>query len=477
MKRTILALLFILALALPVWGAARTLYPAHSAMNWSDSTWALSDGGTADEAKPEAGDTVYFTANSGDVTVDEDVPLAGALYNLQMDYETCYAGTLALGSYTLTVDGTCELQGTITGTGTIDAGEGMFIQGATVADAITLLLTTSGAHYIYGGGTGGSININCTGTYTLQNAISAYAFTMTAGTLVGGSQTVTLNGGDLTYTAGTLTGDLNVTFAVSGSGNWDTAAGSYLHLLTVDATQTLTLDGNLDCKAVSAAGTVALGANRLYIYPAANDFLTVTGSIGGTGDLFVYPGATSRSNSGGIVLADSATLVVGFDADDKTITQSSDIEATSGNTLQVYGDASKYCHLILNGNLTGYPTIQLGNAASGTRQGRLTLGSGVYQIGSLARVGTATGHQFNPGGHVRLSGTFDGTEITTTPTSEGQIDCLGTGRVTAVTSTGRRLVVRRAVDAAGMPLRAWQSDSCVNVMFKGRKVIGEPGVN
>ena len=71
-----------------------------------------------------------------------------------------------------------------------------------------------------------------------------------------------------------------------------------------------------------------------------------------------------------------------------------------------------------------------------------------------------------------------GTGVTVTPTHEGVIDCQGAGVVEKVTVTGRRLVVRRAVDAAGMPLRSWQGgDTNVNVRFLGRKVIGNPGVN
>ena len=167
---------------------ARTLYPVQSpaSMDWSASTWALTDGGTADEAKPEAGDTVNFTVNSGDVTVDENT---AALAGLDMSN---YTGTLDLGTYTLTVDGMCQLYGTIIGTGTIDAGESLFNQVAAVADAVTLLLTTSGSHSIYWLGTGGSININCAGTWTLRNNISAYVFTMRRGTLDGHSQMITL---------------------------------------------------------------------------------------------------------------------------------------------------------------------------------------------------------------------------------------------------------------------------------------------
>jgi len=481
MKRLLFAVMLVLALAVPVWGAARTLYPVQSpaSMDWSASTWALTDGGTADEVKPAAGDTVLFTANSGDVTVDETAPLTGALAVLNM---TNYTGTLDLGTYTLTVDGICQLFGTITGTGTIDAGEGLFNQAAAVADAITLLLTTSGSHNIYWIGTGGSININCAGTWTLSNNISAYAFTQTLGTLVGGSRTLTLNGGDLLYTAGTLTGDLNVTFAVSGNGNWDTS-GNKLNLVTVNAGQTLTMDVGLAHKKLTVNGTLSIGgAYVLATYPAANDSISMgaAGSVGrtGTGLWRVYS-TSDITNAGDIRITGTLPVQI-INATDDTFQLDGDLEAAAGNTILIHGAEGNYTGLTLNGNLTGYPTFNLGLAGSGTRTGRLTLGSGVYRIGSITRTATSTttANQFNPKGHVILSGTMTGTGIVVTPTYEGMIDCGGFGSVTAVESIGRRLVIRRARHhTTGIPLRGWEDDSCSNVKFEGRLIIGEPGVN
>ena len=105
------------------------------------------------------------------------------------------------------------------------------------------------------------------------------------------------------------------------------------------------------------------------------------------------------------------------------------------------------------------------------------LGAGPHSIASIARGDAANvGNALTLGGRILLSGTFTGTGIAVTPTGEGQVDCRGVGRVTAVTATGRRLVVRSAVDASGNPVRLWNGDGSTNVMFKGRKVIGEPGV-
>ena len=105
--------------------------------------------------------------------------------------------------------------------------------------------------------------------------------------------------------------------------------------------------------------------------------------------------------------------------------------------------------------------------------------TGVHKFtGAIAvAAGSTAANALNPQGRCIFTGTFTGTGVTVTPTYEGQIDCQGVGVITNVTSTGRRLVVRRAVTAAGLPLRSWQGGtSNVNVRFLGRKVIGEPGV-
>ena len=482
MKRIFLALLFVALLAVPAWAAARTLYPvqAPASMNWSAATWALTDGGTADEVKPAAGDTVYFTANSGDVTVDENT---NALAEFNMNPVTTYAGTLALGSYTLTVDGPCELCGTITGTGTIDAGEGTFEQRATVADAITLLLTTSGSHNIYWTGSGGSININCAGTWTLQNNISAYAFTQTLGTFDPNeiATPLTLNGEGcaLTYVGGTVTNapaEFDVIFAANGQSSWPSWT-SRLHKLTVNEGATLTLAGDTKLINFVLDGTLALNAQTLSFYLAGNDWWTQTGSVGGNGTVIFYASADGCSNAGAIDVG-SGELRVAATAAARTLTFSDNI--TCGILQAGEGSGGGTITAIVNGALTA-SSVVFGKAAVADCAGVLTLASSqVHRVtGAIARHATNTSeaHAFNPQGRVILGGTFTGTGITVTPTSEGMIDAGGFGRVTAVTSTGRRLVVRRAVNAAGMPLRSFNADGCTNVMFRGRKVIGNPGVN
>lgn len=96
---------------------------AHSG-NWSsdDGTWVTGDGGTTHANHPVAGDTVYLTVNSGNLSVNANS--ACAILNC-----TGYAGTLTFtSSYTLTTTGNVTFVSgmTTSGTGTITLKSGSF---------------------------------------------------------------------------------------------------------------------------------------------------------------------------------------------------------------------------------------------------------------------------------------------------------------------------------------------------------------
>lgn len=135
--------------------AARTLYPAQSApMNWSASTWALSDGGTENEPKPINGDSVAVTVNSNTLTLDEDSAYLAAF--------TMSGGTIE-GSSLRSI----KLQGSVAITGGALSWEGqfiMFVSGnfassvsvgcLTIAPGATVTVTgTSYLHKLSGEGT------------------------------------------------------------------------------------------------------------------------------------------------------------------------------------------------------------------------------------------------------------------------------------------------------------------------------------
>jgi uncharacterized protein (DUF2345 family) len=96
---------------------------------------------------------------------------------------------------------------------------------------------------------------------------------------------------------------------------------------------------------------------------------------------------------------------------------------------------------------------------------------------SGAVTGAGIAVTFSPGARVRLSGgnTWTGTSGgAVTHAGGAEIDCLGTGRVTDLdaSAAAHRVVVRRAVDDSGNPVRSWNGDSCTNVRFLGRREIG-----
>ena len=77
--------------------AARDLYPARSPMDWSDHTWALTNGGTEDAPDPVAGDTVIVAHADNDVTMDVDSEVLAAF--------TLAAGAIDSDGNTLKVGG------------------------------------------------------------------------------------------------------------------------------------------------------------------------------------------------------------------------------------------------------------------------------------------------------------------------------------------------------------------------------------
>ena len=160
-------------------------YPKQVAMNWSDHTWALTDGGTADQLDPGAADDVYFTANSGDVilsTGDTDT-----FASLDMSYgASVYVGTLALGIFDLDTNGDISLSGTLTGTGTIYCGGGLRDFNLTFATSISVVLDAgAGSHEIRTNETYGDITIDAAGAeyFICQKNLACANLLLSAGTL------------------------------------------------------------------------------------------------------------------------------------------------------------------------------------------------------------------------------------------------------------------------------------------------------
>ncbi|HUX00835.1 MAG TPA: hypothetical protein VMY35_07630 [Phycisphaerae bacterium] len=313
----------------------------------------------------------------------------------------------------------------------------------------------------------------------LSAAAGAGAYTQTDGTIAADAVlNVTTGTGGFTYAAGTLTGNIDITTgAATTTAVWDTTTNKF-RTLTINAS--ITPSGKIRCKALAGAAAIVTDTNKdIRLYPIANDFWTYTGTLSGAGGATIGLPA-SRSNSDAIELSNSP-LIVFTEITSGTTTLTAGTVSTGTGALSVYAAAGANPVTVagLSTSALTCSTVALGNPSLTNQGGSLTLRPGVHVVTStIARGAVATTNNvFNPQGRVILGGTMTGTGIVVTPTYEGEIDCGGTARVTAVTSTGRRLVVRRAVDAAGAPVRSWNGDSCTNVRFLGRKKIGAPGVN
>jgi len=347
-------------------------------------------------------------------------------------------------------------------------------------------------------------------TVTLAGAPSVAGFVLnTDGTLAGGGVTLTLDAGKFEVLAGTVAGILNV---ICGSGGFmniavDTGGGTInlavptgvtcegvwiaysdtLPRLTVDGDCTLGMDLEMHLSALFGAGTVNIGANLLLVRASGNNFYNFTGTMTGSGFLGVELGEFDRVNAGVIIGPIDGTTEFNFVA--------ATLLATGGVSC---GAFSLDGTLDLNGgNLnTNGKAVAIGFYV---RSGRLVLASGRHSLGSVVKGGTGTANAltlggivnfsgavatsgiattFSPGARVRLTGANTWTGTTggaVTHAGGAEIDCLGKGRVTALdaSAAAQRIVVRRAVNSAGMPMRSWNGDGCTNVRFLGRKVIGQ----
>ena len=226
------------------------------------------------------------------------------------------------------------------------------------------------------------------------------------------------------------------------------------------------------------AGTISgAGDLRIMLPSGRRNFWTHTGTFSLTGSIAIheiehsYAGGPTATNDADCnwgaapIITYHSSYAVTYHAKFKFLGQ-----VACGTVTIASGDGITYTGEFTSLDCDG---ITIGSAAT-SGVGKITLGAGLHVVaGPITAVGAVTTHELNLGGRTRLAGSFTGTGIVVTVSGDGRIDCGGTGRVTAVTATGRRLVVHRAVDSGGDPVRSWNGDGCTNVRFLGRRVIGD----
>ena len=256
------------------------------------------------------------------------------------------------------------------------------------------------------------------------------------------------------------------------------AAGTISFAVT--GTHTLTLAALLDGAAIGtvlvndAAADISIGANVTGTTTVTSGILLVDDDyelqaveLAGAAGYFVVAGSKTATVTGVLTVSADGWMAVGT---------AGVLDCNGGITI------TSPCSWSVLGAMRGCPDAD-GNAqdwetSTGTltvdQDGTLDLGGDVWSMDITVTAETVV----LSGRKLVMAGTLTAPGVTMTVASEAQIDCGGTGTVTDVTVSGNRLVVRRAVHSStGIPLRGWNDDSCVNVRFLGRRVIGAPGVN
>ncbi len=330
-----------------------------------------------------AAQSVNFTnATLADLTLNATGPVTAAGPVNMSGTLTRTAGNLAMGANTLTVGGDVSYTaGTLTSTGLVTlngtAAQSVNFTNATLTDLI----------------------LNATGPVTAGSAISlSGTLSRTAGNLAMGANTLTV-GGDVSYTAGTLTstGLVILNGIAAQSVNFTNAT---LTDLTLNATGPVTAAGpvNMSGTLSRTAGNLAMGANALTVggdvsYTAGT--LTSTGlvTLNGTAAQSVnFTNATLANltiNSTGPVTAGSAISMSG------TLSRTAGNLAMGANNLTVGGDiiytaGSLTCSgtLILNGAVAqaiDLSNTTLTNMTVNKTAGTATVSTAVTLSGTLTR--------------------------------------------------------------------------------------------
>lgn len=209
---------------------------------------------------PIAGDTVNFTATSGNLTVNVSTAILAGI-----DF-TNYVNTITFTA-------------AITSTGTINLGTGGFTQagasGLIVSGTATISGTTVWGRTLQFTGT--SITYTLGSSLTVTGAISLSG--TTASTFTGNTLNI---GGNLTVTTTVIVSGTTA-FNFNGTGTWNhTAAGIIQNNVTINTAGTLTISGNIYYQANAltyTAGTVDTTTNNSTLNIGASATLNTSSII------------------------------------------------------------------------------------------------------------------------------------------------------------------------------------------------------
>lgn len=271
--------------------AARTLYPTQDAgpTNWSVAAWSVADDNAKDEAKPINGDTVIFTTNSGETTLDEN--------SADLVAFTLGGGTLDMGTNNLTITtGDCTLDDTLTasaGAVITCGGSIVLAAGMTLPVEIAWVMNAAtGTESIYTDGvTIGPLTINDGGgdaEFQLSDALTCAAFVLTDGAFKTNNydwtpDSINGTGGELDFSTSTVvaSGDIILDDIIASVGVANITAAH----LDIGTNGSLTATGDFTTDAdVAIDGGIMDLASQTWTQTAGDIMTHVSGVLTCTGD-------------------------------------------------------------------------------------------------------------------------------------------------------------------------------------------------
>ena len=401
---------------------ARTLYPAQSptAMNWSEAKWSIADDDAQDQTKPIVGDTVKFTNNSGDVTLDENSALGLAEFD-ESD-GTGYAGTFALGANTLDVNGDTTLDGNFTAS----AGAVIEVSGALLFSAgcgdmpsdLTIKTNSASGKSVFkqpGGGDGGMLSVEGAGVLTAmaQDGVWGKFTIITTGSYAFNSKDFEVRG-DMTYvTGGTVSGAGAVTLNPGGDNISDVAWAVLDARLTIiiPTGKTMNCTNDVGCiKLTGVSGSVVTtNAFEVFIHNAAANWWDFTDGTF-TGNLRIYQHMVSP----GADMAIDGDLTYNNNDANETVTIDGHLTIT-GDIFPVSKYAAKTATIAMgtgkNLKMAAGKSIKMGDPTVATKYGGFDFGDGNHLIGSLENAGDiGSGNAVDFGtANITILGTITGT--------------------------------------------------------------------
>jgi len=404
--------------------------------NWSSTdAWSLSSGGLPGAAKPQAGESVIFDANSGNITVSLDENTA-SLGGLNM---TGFTGTLDLLGYNCDSSGDTTIDGTFTGTGNLLCGGSLeILSGASFDIGVTTILNAStGSHILTSNSnTLGGLIIDDSGgdaVFTFADEITCAAFTHTDG-ITTLSEDLSCSGfaidggtfdddgnniyaaGPITRTGGVFTssGSLTVTDNTTISG----ASTSFnINHLIIAADKILTPLSSFYAKKVTPTGSVAETSYTILITGASAGWWglqvgTVASNLrlrfpsAGT----VVPGNDIRLENKGFEISVSGS---------KTFAWDGNIDLGGGELYirDITAGSPNYAEVNMGAYSLTNASVKLGDSgATNQGSGKIGFGTGSHSILSLAKGSAGNGaNEINFGSSVvACSGILNGDNITCT---------------------------------------------------------------